>query len=166
MYNLDENDFEITDVGEQQKRFEKKIRQRQSCCKLLACLALFFSVICCILAFIFSSSQIFLADPCAPLWKIASNNQSNPEWCSELLRENPFAVRIPFPAFDLGYVKAMLGIPFVSFVLVDRYINLVAIGVWVMYKERTWLGKIFWSLLLFFFSRYVHVSTLKHPKIK
>uniref|UniRef100_A0A1J3H837 Uncharacterized protein n=1 Tax=Noccaea caerulescens TaxID=107243 RepID=A0A1J3H837_NOCCA len=41
--------------------------------------------------------------------------------------------------------------PWFSTTIVDFYINIVPIAVWIVYKESTWLGSILWAVLLIVF---------------
>ncbi|CAA7059458.1 unnamed protein product [Microthlaspi erraticum] len=41
--------------------------------------------------------------------------------------------------------------PWFATTIVDFYINIVPIAVWIVYKESTWLGSILWAILLIVF---------------
>ncbi|XP_058074864.1 uncharacterized protein LOC131223452 isoform X3 [Magnolia sinica] len=43
--------------------------------------------------------------------------------------------------------------PWMAATLVDFYVNIVAIAVWVAYKEATWVGAVLWIILLVCFGR-------------
>ncbi|ONK80871.1 uncharacterized protein A4U43_C01F22680 [Asparagus officinalis] len=96
-----------------------------------------------------------------PVRLILSRNDGHQKMtcCSLLMWRVVFSVLAVFMSAVVIYTVATDGLPFrkelltpwMAATLIDFYINVLAISVWVAHKESTWVGTVIWICLLICF---------------
>lgn len=119
------------------------------------------------------SSHDSLQDP-VQLVLLRKNGEGKVNWSTILLGRIAFGVLGVIMSVILVYTVVTDGLPFrmelltpwMAATLIDFYINVFAISVWVFYKESTWISAIFWIGLLICFGSiatcaYIVIQLLK-----
>lgn len=104
------------------------------------------------------SSQGHVQDP-VRLVLFRNDSQRKMKCCSLLVWRVLFSALAVFMSAVVIYTVATDGLPFrselltpwMAATLIDFYINVFAISVWVAHKESTWIGAIIWICLLICF---------------